>query len=277
MNRNIVKFLVIFISLVLAHEFLTGDSMASRSENMAKNLKGWHPERQLEKSDPEFSAIRDKLVYGEIINSGSLNTGQQAMAGLAALIATQTLDSIQNQVEMALHFGVKPVAIKEVCYQCAPYVGIPRVEAALVIVNRVFAAHHIELPLPRQGTVKEDTRLQAGMDTQKKIFGSKGIEKMQESAPQGQKEIVVNYLSAYCFGDFYTRSGLDLKMRELITFSAIVSLGGCDPQAQAHAKANISVGNTKQNLVDTLAVLLPFIGFPRTLNGLAAVNAAVPE
>lgn len=133
------------------------------------------------------------------------------------------------------------------------------------------------MPLEPQGTVNEESRFKDGLAVQKRIFGAENIDKMQANAPAGQQDIMTNYLSAFCFGDFYTRKGLDLKMRELVTFSAIVALGGCDPQAKAHAAANINVDNSKQNLVDALATMLPYIGFPRTLNGLAAVNAAVPE
>ncbi len=100
---------------------------------------------------------------------------------------------------------------------------------------------------------------------------------MHDNALEGQKKIVVDYLTAYCFGDFYTRNGLDLKMRELVVFTAINALGGCESQAKSHARANIKVGNTKQNLVDALAIMLPFAGFPRTLNALAALNEACPE
>lgn len=48
------------------------------------------------------------------------------------------------------------------------------------------------------------------------------------TAPQELKAMQ-DHLSAYCFGDFYTRGTLDLKMRELITFCAICCLGGCEP------------------------------------------------
>jgi alkylhydroperoxidase/carboxymuconolactone decarboxylase family protein YurZ len=41
----------------------------------------------------------------------------------------------------------------------------------------------------------------------------------------------VKILSANCFGDYYTRTGLDLKMRALPTFSIIASLGGCEPNS----------------------------------------------
>ena len=65
--------------------------------------------------------------------------------------------------------------------------------------------------------------------------------------------------------------------RELITFTAIVTLGGCEPQAKAHAAANISVGNSRQDLLDALTIALPYIGYPRTLNGLSCVNAIAPS
>ncbi len=88
--------------------------------------------------------------------------------------------------------------------------------------------------------------------------------------------VVQNYLSAFCFGDIYTRKGLDLKTRELLTFSIISAFGGCDSQVRSHVQGNIAVGNTRENLIDALAQSLPYMGFPRTLNALACVNAVAP-
>ena len=83
---------------------------------------------------------------------------------------------------------------------------------------------------------------------------------------------IQRFLSANCFGDNYTRTGLDVAMRELLTFSMLVSLGGCDPQVKGHIGANLHVGNDRKKLIDVLTQLLPFIGYPRTLNGLRAVD-----
>lgn len=228
-------------------------------------------------TDPEFAAIRDRLLFGEIATAGSLDDKQRELVTLASLTANQSFTPLKIHVAAALNVGATPVEIKETIYQTAPYVGFPRADSAIAIVNEVFEGRGIKMPPESQSTVSEESRFEEGLAVQKKIFGAENIEKMQKNAPAGQQALVTKYLSAFCFGDFYTRKGLDLKMRELITFSAIVSLGGCDPQAKAHAAANISVGNSKQNLVDALAAMIPFIGFPRTLNGLAAVNAAVPE
>lgn len=66
-------------------------------------------------------------------------------------------------------------------------------------------------------------------------------------------------------------------MRELVTFSVISALGGCESQVKSHTQANIKVGNSKENLIDALTLALPYMGFPRTLNALTCVNEAVPE
>lgn len=257
----------------------TGGTMMDRVGATEKNRQKWlgAAASPLVATDPELADMRDHLVYGEILNQGTLDDRQAALVALAALVASQAQASLETQTEAALRVGASAVDIREALYQCAPYVGFPRVEAALAVANPVLKKHGASLPLPPQATVDEGTRLAGGLAVQKKIFGAKGIDALRDNAPTGQKAIVANYLSAFCFGDLYTRKVLDLRMRELVTFSAIVALGGCDPQARAHAGANVSVGNSKQNLVDALAVMLPIIGFPRTLNGLAAVNAALPE
>jgi 4-carboxymuconolactone decarboxylase len=52
----------------------------------------------------------------------------------------------------------------------------------------------------------------------------------------------------------------------------LVGLGGADAQVRGHVSANLKVGNTRERLLAVLTVLAPFIGYPRTLNGLAALN-----
>jgi 4-carboxymuconolactone decarboxylase len=78
-----------------------------------------------------------------------------------------------------------------------------------------------------------------------------------------------------CFGDFYTRSGLDLKTRELLTFCIISALGGCENQLRAHVQGNLNVGNDKELLLNTITQCMPYIGFPRTLNAINCINEVV--
>ena len=102
------------------------------------------------------------------------------------------------------------------------------------------------------------------------------VDGMREAAPANQKHIQ-RYLSDNCFGDFLTRGGLDVKMRELLTFSMLVSLGGCESQVKGHIAGNANIGNDKATLLAVVTQLLPYIGYPRTLNGIACLNEVLPE
>lgn len=249
------------------------DRRASAAKNMQKFLGT--EASALANTDPEFAAMRDRLLYGEIADRGTLSDAQRELVTLVVLIAGQTLDDFKTHVHAALRVGATPVEIREAVYQCAPYVGFPRAESALRLVNEVFVQQGMALPLEKQAAVTEETRYADGLAVQKSIFGE-AIDTMHQTSPEDQKAIVQNYLSAYCFGDIYTRKGLDLKMRELLTFSVISAFGGCDSQVRSHVQGNLAVGNTRENLIDALAQSLPYIGFPRTLNALACVNAVAP-
>ena len=230
----------------------------------------------LEATDPDFAEMRDRLIWGEVAWHGSLDAKMQELIMLVVLTASQTLDGFAPHVGAALQAGAKPEEIKEAMYQCAPYIGFPKTEKALRLVNEVFREKRIPLPVASQKTVTEDDRFTQGVRVQKSIFGA-AIDAMHKGAPQNQRHLLRDMLSAFYFGDVYTRKGLDLRARELLTFCIISSLGGCESQVKSHVQGNVNVGNTKENLIDALTCCLPYIGFPRTLNALGCVNAVIPE
>ena len=225
------------------------------------------------KNEPELSAISKKFIYNDINKQIKLSTAKQELLTLVVLTANNTPADIPAHVEGALKAGATPEQVHESIFQCTPYVGLSKVKAALERVDQVMEMLKIK-PCAPAGTTTDETRHDAGLAVQRAIFGAENIDKMNAGAPADQKHFN-NYLSANCFGDYYTRKVLDVKERELITFTAIVTLGGCEPQARAHAAANISVGNTRQDLLDALTIALPYIGYPRTLNGLCCINAAI--
>lgn len=227
----------------------------------------------LDAIDPELAAIRDRLVYGELADKGTLDIRQKMLVSMVVLAASQTLDDVEVQARAALRAGIAAQDIREAILQCTPYIGFPKTQQALRHVSRCFAGAGIEVS-EHMATVTEESRFSDGLARQKAIFGD-AIDKMHASAPEGQKDIMVQHLSAFCFGDFYTRKGLDLKTRELLTFAIVSTLGGCEAQVKAHVQGNANAGNTKQNLIDCLCWMLPDIGFPRTLNALACVNAVL--
>jgi 4-carboxymuconolactone decarboxylase len=170
----------------------------------------------------------------------------------------------------ALNIGVTPVEIKEIAYQAVPYVGIAKVFDVIHATNEILTERGVALPMPGQSTTTPENRAEKGLAISKQIVGNDVIENLYASSPADQLHIQ-RYLSANCFGDTYTRTGIDVPTRELLTFSMLVALGGCEAQVK-HVAANLNVGNDRSRLIDVLAQLLPFIGIPRTLNALRVVN-----
>ncbi|MDQ0204405.1 carboxymuconolactone decarboxylase family protein [Pectinatus haikarae] len=228
-----------------------------------------------ETTDPDFANTMKRFIYGEVEQQGNLTDKQRELITLVVLETTQNTTLFKMHVGGALRIGITPVEIKEAVYQSAPYVGFPKALDALHIVNAVLKAQRIKLPLESQTTVTEEDRFEKGLAVQKKIYGDY-IDKMRAAAPEDQKHIQ-DYLSAFCFGDTYTRNGLDLRMRELLTFAIIASLGGCESQLKGHIQGNINVGNDKKTIISAATQCMPYIGFPRTLNALRCINEVLPE
>lgn len=233
------------------------------------------PSSPVEGTDPDFAAIKERLVYGQVYRHVQLDPKLRELIILAVATTNQTLHEVSLHTQAALAAGASPEEIREALYHCAPYIGLGKAEAAVQAADQVLEEHGVSLPLAGGATVTEDTRLEHGIAAQKAIFGD-AIDAMRAAAPASQKHIQ-DYLSAYCFGDFYTRKGLDLKQRELLTFCILCAQGGCESQVRSHIGGNTAVGNDKAVLLDALTVCLPYIGFPRTLNALACLNDLLPE
>ena len=222
-------------------------------------------------TDPELIEIFDNFAFDEVLRHSDLDARTRLMVQLASLVAAQALSEYRVMLGAALTVGVTPVEVNEIVYQAVPYVGMAKAFDFLHATNEVLTERGVGLPLEGQSTTTRANRAEKGLAVQKVIVGADIIDQMYASAPADEAHIQ-RYLSANCFGDYYTRIGIDVRTRELLTFSMLVSLGGCEPQAKGHVAANLNVGNDRARLIDVLTQLLPFIGYPRTLNGLRAID-----
>ena len=231
----------------------------------------------LARTDPEFIAYFDSFAFEEILTDAkevddTVDLHTRLLVQLAAVLAAGGLAEFQVLATAGLaNAGFSPVELKELVYHAVPYVGLARVFDYLHAVNDILTAAGVELPLPPQATSTPETRQQHGHQVQERIVGAGRVEQMHADAPPDCKHFQ-RYLTGNCFGDTVSRGGLDLPTRELLTFAMLAALGGADPQIRGHVTGNLNVGNTRARLLAVLTVLVPFIGYPRTLNALAAIN-----
>jgi 4-carboxymuconolactone decarboxylase len=223
-------------------------------------------------TDPDFAALFQNFAFDEVVNQDDLDHRTRMMAILATLLGCQGLDEFKVILPAALNLGVTPVEVKEIVYQAVAYLGIGRVYPFLNATNEILLARGIQLPLEGQGSTDRDTRLEAGAQAQVDIFGE-GMKDFWKSGPEESRHIN-HWLADNCFGDYYTRNGLNYAQREMITFCFLAAQGGCEPQLVSHAAGNMKVGNDKAFLIKIISQCLPYIGYPRSLNALRCVNEA---
>lgn len=252
----------------------TNCDRSSSSAQVIQNLYGKNNPVAIV-GDKEASDILQNFIYNDVTKQAQLSAKEHELITLVVLAANGTPKDIPIHVQAALKAGANAEEIHEIILQATPYIGIAKARSALIALQKGFKKAGVKLPLNEAATVTDATRYAAGLAVQKQIFGAEHIEKGTANTPADAK-FIREFLAANCFGDYYTRKVLDLKQRELITFTAIATLGGCDSQVRSHVGANISVGNSRQDLLNALTVMLPYIGYPRSLNALTAINAVVP-
>lgn len=225
---------------------------------------------KLKKNDPDFFEIFHSFNNEEILEYISISKRTRFIITLATLITNTSKEKYAIAVRDALEV-LSPIEIKEVLYQSVAYVGLGKTFELFEITNNVLAENGVELPLDSISTVNKDNRYEKGLEIQKRYFGADNIQTMIDNTPESQQRFN-DFLAGYCFGDFYTRDALTDQDRELITFCILTTLGGCENQLRGHVQANFNVGNDEEILIDALTILLPYIGFPRTLNALGIIN-----
>ena len=220
-------------------------------------------------TDPEFAERFEQFAFDEVVNEPGqqLDEVTRHMAILATLLGCQGTEAFHLELPCALDAGITPVMAKEIVYQAVDYLGIGRVLPFLDITNEVLSSRGVALPLEGQCTTTMENRLEKGAQAQAEIFGPQMLEAWKTSH-------INRWLAANCFGDYYTRTGLTLAQREMITFCFLAAQGGCEPQLIAHAKGNMNLGNDKDFLVRVVSQCLPYIGYPRSLNAIACIGKA---
>ena len=225
--------------------------------------------KKYHETDPEFMERFEDFAFEEVVNEPGqqLDDVTRHMAILAALMGCQGTEAFRLELPCALDAGVTPVMAKEIVYQAVDYLGIGRALPFLQLVNEVLISRGVKLPLEGQATTTMENRLEKGARAQADIFGPH----MLEAWKAGH---INRWLAANCFGDYYTRTGLTLAQREMITFCFLAAQGGCEPQLTAHAKGNMNLGNDREFLIRVVSQCLPYIGYPRSLNAVTCVNKA---
>ena len=246
-----------------------------RCNEKFKELFGGTP-TTTEGTDPEFMRILQRFIFGEVCYVGPLDNRMRELITVTILAVNQTLPQLKAHVGASLNVGATPVEIREVIYQCAPFIGFPKTLNAIAAMNEVFAAQNISLPLESQETVKDEVRFAVGLAIQAPTYGTE-IKERYAWLPGEFKNAIPEFLTSFGFGDFNSRKGLNEKERELLTVVLLAALGGAEVQVKAHVMGALKTGSTKEEVVCALVHAMPYMGIPRLFNALNCAKELLEE
>lgn len=121
----------------------------------------------------------------------------------------------------------------------------------------------------------KQTRFEVGKEQLKQIDGRGGenvIHSLKDIAPD-----VGKYIIEFAFGDIYPRKELNLKEREMITISSLLTAGGCEAQLEVHINGALNVGVSPEKIIETFIQCIPYTGFPKVLNAVFTAKKVFSE
>lgn len=245
---------------------------------------------------PALADLAIRFAYGELYPRTQLDLRSRQLVTVAALAALGTARAqLKFHVAGALNVGCTPTEIIELMIHLVVYAGFPAGLNGLFAAQEVFGERGIAAPAssrsglavqddapPTRGgkgsakpVAEEGARYRSGWQALSRIDGHAGeqvIAALADIAPD-----LGRFIIEFAFGDVYTRSGLDLVRRELVTVAALAAMGTATPQLKVHIHGLLNVGGTREELIEALTHLAAYAGFPAAINGVLAAREVLDE
>jgi 4-carboxymuconolactone decarboxylase len=227
---------------------------------------------------PDLAQLSIEFAFGEMLARDGLDQKAKLFAIISMLAASgNRAAALRLHLAGALAHGVTREEIIEVLIQLSVYRGFPAALNAFAVAKDIFAAASptigANVPPPAVVESRAD-RLGRGRATLAKTSGSSGdavVRSFDDVAPDLGRMIV-----EHSYGEVFSRSGIDMKSRELSACAALAAVGSATTEIplRVHINAALNVGATQEEILETLVNLTPYSGYPATQQ---AVRIAAEE
>lgn len=120
----------------------------------------------------------------------------------------------------------------------------------------------------------DDPAFQAGREMRRQLFGAGSVERLE--ATDDFHEPLENYVTSACFGETWTRPGLTLRERSLITMAVCAALNRHTPLKRL-VKCAVQNGATKEDIREVLLQTTLYIGVAGGVESWALAAEALKE
>ncbi len=119
------------------------------------------------------------------------------------------------------------------------------------------------------------SRYERGWEKLKEIDGEAGekvIQSLKDVSPD-----LGTYIIEYAFGDVYSRTGLDLKSKEIAVVAALTAMGNAQPQLKVHINGALNTGTSINELKEVILQMSGYSGFPSSINAMNILKDVLSE
>ena len=121
----------------------------------------------------------------------------------------------------------------------------------------------------------DESRYERGLATMRTMFGP-GIDAALRSL-EGASPDLARCLVEFPFADVYSRPGLDLKTREMLTVAALTVLGYPQAELKDHVRGALNVGCTRDQILEIILQMAVYAGFPAALEAVRTAASVFAE
>jgi 4-carboxymuconolactone decarboxylase len=81
---------------------------------------------------------------------------------------------------------------------------------------------------------------------------------------------LATYVIEIIYGEIYQSEVLDSRTRQIVTVAALATQGNAAPQLRTHIGGALRCGVTREELIEIMMQLVPYVGVAAAINGVAA-------
>ena len=220
---------------------------------------------------PDLKRIIDEALFGTIWTRPALDHSHRCMCTLSALMALGQLPLLRRHVERGLNLGLTPEQVVEVFVLLTFYVGVPAVEAAMLITKDIFEERGIEFtPLRVYDTeLPVEELYERGRKTYEQHIGEQSLYPVDD--PESVEMEVQRFIEEYHWGAINARPVLTPKARAICALSSMTVLGQYDRQIRRRIEGALRVGMTPQEIMEIFVHLMLYGGY---INSRTAMRVA---
>ena len=214
---------------------------------------------------PDLARYIIEFSFGDVYSRNGTSLKEKEIAVVAGLTAMgNAVPQLKVHINGALNVGVSTEELVEVIMQMSAYSGFPSAINGINALKEVLQEKNIDFhPVTEE---QEGDRFTRGAEFLGKLDENQVQlleDNFQDIAPDFTEFIV-----AFGYGDIYSRKNLNPKMRQITTIAALTCMGTAQPQLAFHIRAGLKVGLTKEEITETIILMVVYAGFPAAINGI---------